>query len=203
MHPQNKILHVTKLDAAERQFKTAVRLFFSGGDPIAIHTLGAAALQVLSDLLLQAGAGGISRNPHLFKESGFKKWINATKRYENFFKHAEKDAAVTLEFQTIPSLLQLWEAGLLLEVASQRVCLEARLLGLWVMKAVPEVFRLSESQREKLTTMDIEDLEMWSQALDDPTGVLAKSAKDWLPPPSPKTPYDVYLGLDGESNANR
>jgi hypothetical protein len=35
---------VTKLDAARRQLKTAIRHGFEDGDPVAIHTLIAAAL---------------------------------------------------------------------------------------------------------------------------------------------------------------
>ena len=41
---------VTKLQAAERQLRVAIRLFFEGRDLIAVHALATGALQLLSDL---------------------------------------------------------------------------------------------------------------------------------------------------------
>ena len=37
---------VTKLEAAERQLRVAIRLFFERKDMIAVHTLTAAALEI-------------------------------------------------------------------------------------------------------------------------------------------------------------
>jgi hypothetical protein len=47
-------LHLSKLDAALRQLETAVTLYFHSSDPISIHTLTAAAYNVLQ---------GIKRSP--------------------------------------------------------------------------------------------------------------------------------------------
>jgi hypothetical protein len=44
-------IKVDKLGVAHRQINTAVDLWFSGGDAISIHTLVAAAYQILCDLL--------------------------------------------------------------------------------------------------------------------------------------------------------
>jgi hypothetical protein len=46
---------ITKLDAARRQLRTAVTLFFQHGDEVAVHTLTAAAHQILIDLLKPQG----------------------------------------------------------------------------------------------------------------------------------------------------
>lgn len=43
-------VHVTKLTAARRQLAAAVRMFFSGEDELAIHTVASAAYRLLSDL---------------------------------------------------------------------------------------------------------------------------------------------------------
>jgi hypothetical protein len=50
---------VTKLDAARRQLKTAIKLWFEDGDPVAIHTLIVAAYEII-DIL--AGAKGCGRS---------------------------------------------------------------------------------------------------------------------------------------------
>lgn len=44
---------ITKLDAARRQLRAAVRLLFDGGDPVAVHTLVGAASVIISDLVEQ------------------------------------------------------------------------------------------------------------------------------------------------------
>jgi hypothetical protein len=41
-----KKLKISKLDAAKRQLEVAIRLYFYFGDPVAIHTLTAAAYNI-------------------------------------------------------------------------------------------------------------------------------------------------------------
>ena len=48
-------IHVTKLAAAQRQLRAAIRMFFSGEDELAIHTVASAAYRVLSDLKMERG----------------------------------------------------------------------------------------------------------------------------------------------------
>jgi len=48
-------IHVTKLAAAQRQLRAAVRMFFAGEDNLAIHTVASAAYRVLSDLKAERG----------------------------------------------------------------------------------------------------------------------------------------------------
>jgi len=37
---------MTKLEAAQRQLTTAIRMFFADGDPVAVHTLACAAREI-------------------------------------------------------------------------------------------------------------------------------------------------------------
>lgn len=48
-------VHITKLASAERQLRAAIRLFFAEEDELAIHTVAAAAYQVLADLKRHRG----------------------------------------------------------------------------------------------------------------------------------------------------
>ena len=48
-------LHVTKLAAAERQLKAAIRMFFAREDSLAVHTVAAAGYQLLADLKAKRG----------------------------------------------------------------------------------------------------------------------------------------------------
>jgi hypothetical protein len=48
-------VHVTKLAAAQRQLRAAVRIFFAGEDELAVHTVASAAYRLLSDLKAHRG----------------------------------------------------------------------------------------------------------------------------------------------------
>ena len=48
-------LHVTKLAAAGRQLRAAIRLYFAGEDELAIHTIASAAYRLLADLKAERG----------------------------------------------------------------------------------------------------------------------------------------------------
>lgn len=49
------LLHITKLAAAERQVKAAIRMFFGREDSLAVHTVAAAGYQLLADLKTKRG----------------------------------------------------------------------------------------------------------------------------------------------------
>ena len=51
---ENKV-HITKLAAAERQLRAAIRMFFDEEDDLAIHTVASAAYKVLADLKADRG----------------------------------------------------------------------------------------------------------------------------------------------------
>jgi hypothetical protein len=118
---------VTKLDAARRQLRTAVTLFFQDGDRVSIRTLAAAAHQVLSDLLKHAGKKTrLERNAEdVVKPEYRREYRDAIRRAQNFFKHADKEPNPTavVEFdprQTHYILLDCFEAYMLLTGRSMR-----------------------------------------------------------------------------------
>lgn len=85
-------LEITKLDAARRQIDAALVLWFSEGEPIAVHTLVAAGHHVLHDIARAKG----KKSPFFFnmdfiKPEFQKEYKKLVLEAENFFKHAEKD----------------------------------------------------------------------------------------------------------------
>jgi len=48
-------LHITKLAAAQRQLRAAIRILFSGEDELAVHTVASAAYRIISDLKKERG----------------------------------------------------------------------------------------------------------------------------------------------------
>jgi hypothetical protein len=88
------------MEAVQRQLRTAVVLFFEHGDDISVHTLVAAARQILIDLLLHEGTETLlaQSRRRLFDEEGQKQLHIAIGAAENFFKHADWDSKGSLEF---------------------------------------------------------------------------------------------------------
>jgi hypothetical protein len=86
---------VTKESAARSQLETAIRLWFNDGDPVSIHTLAAAANELLNRVGSKFG-----------KQSPVQKYIEARpevvgkrlRKAQNFFKHAYTDLNERLDY---------------------------------------------------------------------------------------------------------
>lgn len=99
-------LKISKLDAARRQLETAILLYFNEADPVSIHTLAAAAHEILRNL------GAMTSSPMLLERSmeqlppELRDAIQKGMRIpQNFFKHADRDADELLDFA--PGLTEL------------------------------------------------------------------------------------------------
>jgi hypothetical protein len=94
-----EVQHVSKLDVAYRQLDEAVQLFFERRDPVAVHSLAAAAHQVLTDLGNAKGLQNfIKGNPYI-REEMRREWIQLINEPYNFIKHADRDPEATFEFR--------------------------------------------------------------------------------------------------------
>jgi hypothetical protein len=107
-------LHISKLDAARRQLEVAIRLYFSEDDPVSIHTLTAAAHQVISDINKARGGTPLLKDTILQyvrpgKVEEARRLVNAA---ANFFKHSDRDAGETLVFKPSQTEVLLMDACL-------------------------------------------------------------------------------------------
>lgn len=84
-------MNLTKFDVAERQLLQSIRLFFKEEDPVSIHTLSEAALQVLRDIAGEFGTRSRLRDNDLIRPEKKKEWYCALAKSKNFFKHANRD----------------------------------------------------------------------------------------------------------------
>ena len=93
-------LSVGKLDAARRQLKTAICLYIHEGDPISIHTLTAAAYNVIRDINKRRGGKSMFvKRVDIVKPQHIKEFQRKLNEAENFFKHADRDPDGTLKFK--------------------------------------------------------------------------------------------------------
>ncbi|MGZ4990187.1 MAG: hypothetical protein ACXV8S_05435 [Methylobacter sp.] len=97
----NNTITVTKIEAAHRQLRSAIELWFADGDPISIHTLAAASHQVIHDLNKRNKGPDLLLDTKFIKSEHRKKFVDDIKHASNFMKHADRDdggAAAVLEF---------------------------------------------------------------------------------------------------------
>ena len=103
---------VGKQEAAIRQTMTALELFFHEKDEVSTHTLASAAYNIFRDLaakgigktvlMKQASLDHIDKKHH-------KEWLAHMNKFENYFKHADKDHDKELEFYPETTEFLLWE----------------------------------------------------------------------------------------------
>lgn len=145
MGSEPSFVKISKIDAARPQLRTAVRLFIQGGDPVSLHTLTAAAHELLRNLLRAQGleASAIKDNPLVRpgKRQDFLRMINEA---ENFFKHADKDPDAILEFNPQLTHPFLFDAVIMYERATGRKLKEGVIFATWYMVQYPDVVRDGE-----------------------------------------------------------
>lgn len=104
---------VSKLEVARDQLDAAIEIFFLSDNAVAVHTLTAAAYNVLRDIAKQDGSD------FPFIKTGFIATLKGSEKNkvmaflnapENFFKHADRDPDGILEFDPQLTELMLMDA---------------------------------------------------------------------------------------------
>jgi len=101
----DKKIRVSKLSAARRQLGCAIELWFAGKEEVSIHTLAAAAHQIIYDINKQKGAGEMLFDSIVLKDEYRSEFVTLLKRDMNFFKHADKDPEGLTEFAPITTIM--------------------------------------------------------------------------------------------------
>jgi len=119
MTAKPSLIKVTKLEAACRQLRTAIALWFTEGDPVSAHTLAFAAYEILHTISKK-------RNPYrrdllfdsdLIKDEYRSDFNKAVKKHAYFFKHADRDSEGVIDFNTDAN-----ELFLLFAVTGRQLC---------------------------------------------------------------------------------
>lgn len=108
MSTKGKAIHISKLDAAVRQLEVAIKMFFSYGDPVAIHTLAAAAHGVIADLGEKQNLKGILRDMSIVRAERRDEVKVMLRKPQNFFKHSDRDGQEKEIIEFIPSLTEFF-----------------------------------------------------------------------------------------------
>jgi len=155
---------VTKIEAARRQLGTAIDLWFDERDPISIHTLIAAAYQVICDLLRHRGLPDfLYANPWIRPERRAD-YARAVRAPANFIKHADRDPKGELElnveindFHLLQCLMGLQQLGVTEITDTER--------AFWVRFSFeyPEVLDEGHPFTQMIHTDNFREIAAWSR----------------------------------------
>ncbi len=146
----------TKLKAAEAQLATAIKLFFEGGNTIAIHTLAQASHEILDNLCANKNLlrGVIQEGLKSVKPEHHKKIINKVNEAKNYFKHADKDAEKMLSWNPKVSEYFLWDAtSLHLRLVGVQMIPEIIIYALWFRLHHDDMWTESEGKASSLDVL--------------------------------------------------
>jgi hypothetical protein len=137
-----KSIKITKLDAAVRQLRTAIRLWFSDGDPVAIHTLLAAAHEIIHRLFRLKGLDDLLFDSKRIKPEFRALWAKKPKEPANFFKHAkiEGDKEIIIEFNPDTNYMLAFITCAGLHRMGEKLGLEEQAFTRWMLVQHPDLF---------------------------------------------------------------
>ena len=130
---------LTKLEAAERQLRVSIRLLFERRDLVAVHTLAAAAQEVLRDLGRPLGFKSIFKGSEIIRPEYRKEFDQLFNRAQNFLKHADRDRDDELKFYYEATKFYLLDAALLYNHITGRQFPEITGLFVWFSVKFPDL----------------------------------------------------------------
>ena len=149
MVAQPKPIIISKLDAARRQLRTAITLWFAEDDPVSIHTLVGAAYEIIHAVSKQRNPGrrDLLLDSLIIKDEYRREWAISVKQPANFFKHANKDGNDVIEFKPVASEPFILFAILGVELCGERHNDEEAAYMYWLYLHKPHL--LTESGRKQ------------------------------------------------------
>ena len=130
---------ITKIDAAERQIRTAIRVFFEDIDMVSVVTLARAGAEILRALGRRQGIRDKLLDSEIIAEGKGREYRAWIRREQNFLKHADRDPDATFEFRRDVVPLTLFFAVDLLWRVGERDVPETRAFNGWFLAAYPEL----------------------------------------------------------------
>lgn len=141
--PRRLAVTITKIEAARRQLRTALELWFADGDEVSIHTLACAAHQIIHDLnRLNKGPPLMFDNPGIGDDEKRKLVVSWLTFSMSFFKHADKrrapGAAKSVELDPNQTQLFLFMAVRGLTLLGEKPTALERAFDTWLAFQSPE-----------------------------------------------------------------
>jgi len=131
---------VSKIDAASRQLDAGIRLLFSDGDIIAVHTLAGAASKITSDLVEKLALDkSWDKAAQIVNNLSKSEYFRIARETQNFLKHAKNDADEVHEFALSDTeCLIFWTVMNLADIRHQ-LTIEQSVFQLWFLASQSDV----------------------------------------------------------------
>ena len=113
-------------------------MFFEERDPIALHTVVAAAHQILTDLGKKKGVASALKDNAYLNEKQRRELRSNVLKAPNFFKHADRDPEATLEFNPETTPFLIFDAILMYGLLSDSILAQAPIFLGWFYVNCPE-----------------------------------------------------------------
>jgi hypothetical protein len=150
---------ISKTEAARRQLEIAINLYFYDPDFVSVHTLAAAAFRLLRDVCGHRQLSPITIRDHLLERvqpEHRSVVLRKLTEAENFFKHADRDADATLEFNPGQTEFILWDASMTYSVLTGDTPPVLGAYTAWHIIQHPNLFRLpAEFERARGEAADL------------------------------------------------
>lgn len=143
MPDSSRTIVITKLDAARRQLRTALRLWFHDGDPVSIHALLAAAHEIIHRLYRNQGFVNLIFDSDVIKDEFRGSFAKLIKQAPNFFKHASNEDELETPFSfnaEVNDLLPVFLIQALCDM-EEKLGLEELAYAYWMKLFKPDVFQ--------------------------------------------------------------
>jgi len=172
-------IKIAKIDVAKTQLLEAINLFFQERDPVSIHTLVGASLEILNDHITDEGV--VYDHKLLFHYKSFyiyperrSEWQHHIKKAKNYFKHAKNEVKAgtvddVFEFETDLNHMFIIEAIRVLRVIEGERCGPewgfCVFLG-WFFVEYPDLIKKDDMEFQSLVaTLPKGSLSEWEQVL--------------------------------------
>ena len=148
---------IAKMEAAERQLITAIKLFFRDEDPFSIHTLIGAAIGILNDLAQQRGINNPITDLDVMdiRPDKRKEYFKMLRNAKNFLKHAKADPHATLRINPDVNKYCIIEGLHLYEELNEDIPGELFFYRIWFSYHHPNLFKKSHLPPLKITLKTI------------------------------------------------
>jgi hypothetical protein len=146
-------IEISKLEAAERQLATAIRLFFRKEDPFSIHTLIGAATSLLNDLAKIAKIKNPFTDDKYIRPEKKKEYFHLLRKGRNFLKHAKKDPKAKFKMNPDVNKFSIVEALHLYEQLNDSICGECYFYRIWFVYNHPNLFNLPYDIKDVINTL--------------------------------------------------
>lgn len=140
-------LQLDKLTIATMQLNTAIRLFFEDKDPISVHTLACASLEILQKLIndkSKVASNQLVIHPDsiFINKKHRKEYIGIIFKNKNFFKHADRDKDAIINFNTEVNELYIFEAYRTFIIVSSidALSIEMQTFYIWFFAHYKDIF---------------------------------------------------------------